>query len=283
MGDLEENKFNQKQKTNSDFQSQNQIGSDDALTQHKCQNCGWGCSVTADICENCGDWQLKGKCNFCYADVEEGQKFCAECGNPPEGIICHSCEELSHFDFCPQCNIALTEQANETIEMIANSIEFQNLTTINENEIYNTNEKIKHSKIESEKLKNYLSKFAEQQPKKKNLFTLNDNPNGNVEENLKTLEQSKQSIKTKEQEILFEQQKEIKALKLLEDTRSKTFSSNQEARKFFGALKILLPTFIQIGWRCNAYGCVHNNPQDCADPAKGGTWLNETTFKQTEI
>jgi hypothetical protein len=284
MGDLEENKFNQKQKTNSDFQSQNQIVSDDSLTQHKCQNCGWGCSITADICENCGDWLLKGKCNFCYTDVEEGQKFCAECGNPPEGIICHSCGKLSHFDFCLQCNIALTEQANETIEMIANSIEFQNLTTINEDEIYNTNEKIKHSKIESEKLKNYLSKFAEQQPKKKNLFTLNDNPNGNVEENLKTLEQSKQSIKTKEQEILFEQQKEIKALKLLEDTRSKTFSSNQEARKFFGALKILLPTVIQKGWRCNAYNCVHEGgPQECAAPASGGTWLYETIFKQTKI
>jgi len=289
MSSLEENKFNQKQKTNSDFQ--NQIGSDDALTQRKCQNCGWGVSVTADICENCGEWQLKGKCNFCYADVEESQKFCAECGNPPEGITCHSCGKLSHFDFCPQCNAALTERAHETIELIANSVEFQNLIKINESENFNTNEKIKQSDIELEKLKNYLSKFAEQKPKKKNPFAINDIPNGNIEKNLKAVEQSKQHIQTEEQKVVLQQQKEIQALKLLEDTRSKTFSSNQEARKFFGALKILLPTVIQkripLGWRCNAYDVVHDNPQDCADPANGGTWLyetkTETTFKQTEI
>jgi hypothetical protein len=281
MCGLEENKFNQKQKNNSYFQSQ--IVYNEAINHHKCQNCSWGVSVTADICENCGDWLLKGKCNFCYTDVEEGQKFCAECGNPPEGINCHSCGKLSHFDFCPQCNIALTEQANESIELIANSIEFQNLITINENEIFNTNEITKQSDVELEKLKNYFSKFSEQNPKKKNVFAINDNPNCNVEQNLKAVGQSKQNIKTKEKEILFEQQKEFQAMKLLEDLRNKTFSNNQEARKFFGALKILLPTFIQIGWRCNAYGCIHNNPQDCADPAKGGTWLNETTFKQTEI
>jgi hypothetical protein len=292
MGDLEENKFNQKQKIDSDFKSQNQIVSDDTLTQHKCQNCGWGCSINADICENCGDWQLKGKCNFCYTDVEEGQKFCSECGNPPEGIICDSCGKLSHFDFCQQCNIALTEQANETIEMITNSVEFQNLITINDKETFNPDENAKQSDIELEKLRNYFSKFSEQNPKKKNVFSIKDNPNQNIEENLKTIEQSKQNIKTKELEILFDKQKEFQAMKLLEDIRNKTFSSNQESRKFFGALKILLPIVIQkrtpIGWKCNAYDCVHEGgPQECADPSSGGSWLyetkTETTYKQTEI
>ena len=260
--------------------------------QRKCLNCGWGVSASADICENCGEWLLKGKCNFCYADFEEGQRFCAECGNMPGGIICSSCGRLSHFDFCSQCNIALTEQANDAIQLIANSIELMNIIKISENGPFNTNEKAKHSDIELEKIKNYLSKFSEKRSKKKNQFILKDNSILNIEENLKTIEQLKQNIRTEEHRILFEQQKEIQALKLLEDTRSKTFSNNQEARRFFGALKILLPTVIQkripIGWRCNAYDCVHDGgPQECADPSLGGTWLyeteTETTFKQIEI
>lgn len=287
-------KYNQKLNQQSTESNDQYLLATDFLheTQRKCLNCGWGVSSTADICENCGEWLLKGKCNFCYADVEEGQKFCAECGNPPEGIVCHSCGRLSHFDFCFQCNIALTEQANETIELIANSVEFQNLIKISENENLNTNEKAKQSDIELEKLKNYLSIFSEQNPKKKTQFTIKDCSNSNIEENLKSIEQSKHNIRSEEHRILIEQQKEIQALKLLEESRSKTFSSNQEARKHFGALKIILSTVIQkqipIGWRCNAYDCLHKEgPNECADPSLGGTWhyktITETSFKQIEI
>jgi len=260
--------------------------------QRKCFSCGWGVSETADICENCGEWLLRGKCNFCYAEIEEGQKFCSECGNPPTGISCKTCGALSHFDFCPQCNTSLTQQANETIELIVNSIEFQNLIKINESDTFNTNEKAKQSDIELEKLKSYLSKFSEQKHKKKSIFLLNENPNGNVNENIKAVEQSKQNIKKEEQNIFLKHQAEIQALKLLEDTRCKTFSTNQEARKYFGALKILLPQIVQkrvpLGWTCNAYGCTHSSgPQECADPSQGGTWTykstTETSFIETEI
>lgn len=284
-------KFNFKKKNQLQSQHDQDEQKND-LTQRKCFSCGWGVSMNADICENCGEWLLKGKCNFCYADIEEGQKFCSECGNPPEGITCSSCGKLSHFDFCPQCNKALTEQAKETIELIANSAEFQNLIKINQNETFNTNEKTKQSDIELEKLKTYILKFPEQKSKKKNLFSLYDNPNSKVEDNLKAIEQSKQKVTNEEQNILLQHQKEIQALKLLEDTRNKIYSTNQEARKYFGALKILLPQVIQkrfpIGWICNAYDCTHNGgPQECADPSLGGTWLyetkSETSFKQIEI
>lgn len=260
--------------------------------QRKCRNCGYGVSETADICENCGEWLLIGKCNFCYADIEEGQKFCSECGNPPFGIKCDKCGCLSHFDFCPQCNNVLTEQAQEYISIIENSIEFRELVKIDEKKELNTNERIDQSNIQLEKLSSYLSKFNEQKSKKKNLFSLKENPNNNIEENLKAVEQSKLNIKNEEQIINLKQQKEIQAIKLLEETRNKTFSSNQEARKFFGALKILLPKVIQkripLGWTCNAYSCTHSGgPQECADPSQGGTWSydlqTEETFIETEI
>jgi len=283
------NKRTNQQQTESSEQYQFDNAQENKV-QRKCFNCGWGLSESADICENCGEWLLKGKCNFCYAEVEEGQKFCSECGNPPTGISCKSCGTLSHFDFCPQCNASLTEQASEAIELIVNSIEFQNLIKINEGEIFNINEKSKQSDIEFEKLKRYLSKFSEQNQKKKNVFSLNESPNINIDINIKAIELSKQNIKNEELTILLKHQKELEALKLLEDTRSKIFSSNQEARKYFGALKVLLPKVIQkrtpIGWRCSV-GYIHRGPHECSLASSGGTWIynetTETSFIETEI
>ena len=72
--------------------------------------------VGADICEGCGEWLLEGVCKFCYAPSHEGDSFCGNCGNPPMGITCPQCQQLSHFDFCKNCDIPLTEQALEAIK-----------------------------------------------------------------------------------------------------------------------------------------------------------------------
>lgn len=60
----------------------------------------------------------------------------------------------------------------------------------------------------------------------------------------------------------------------------KTFSSNQEARRFFMNLIASLPEEVArkitdrgMSWRCNAFGCVHNSPSECGDPSRGGVWL----------
>jgi len=271
------------QQQSRDAQLANQQTANDDQGQHKCNNCGFGVSATADICENCGEWLLKGKCNFCYSEVEEGQRFCAECGNAPGGIKCTSCGTHSHFDFCPKCNTGLTKQANETIHMIANSVEFQQVI----NAIVHTDQRdVDYSDAnrqdpEIDALKNYLSKFTEKKTKKRDTFTLNDKSGAKVEDNIKLVEQTKQTVSAEEQKELDRQHKEKMALELLEDTRSKTFPNNQEARKFFGALKILLPQVIQKkvpkGWRCNAYFNLHaGGPQECSATCSGGTWIYET-------
>jgi hypothetical protein len=68
----------------------------------------------------------------------------------------------------------------------------------------------------------------------------------------------------------------------LEKLQQRHFSTNQEARRFFGALKVLLPTIVKtktrtpVGWRCVAFGAFHHDgPQGCADPSKGGQWIFE--------
>jgi predicted amidophosphoribosyltransferase len=75
-----------------------------------------------------------------------------------------------------------------------------------------------------------------------------------------------------------EQERRVQAL--LNEMGGKTFSSNQEARRFFMNIIAGLPEEVKrkitdrgMGWRCNAYGCVHNSPGECADPSRGGVWL----------
>jgi hypothetical protein len=259
--------------------------------KNKCYNCGWGLPSDADICENCGEWLLKGKCNFCYSDVDEGQKFCSECGNPPTGIFCNSCGISSHFDFCSQCDIPLTEQAKEMIDLIEKSNEFQNLLKLNETQYLENIEISVDKDRELEKLKNYIAKFSKEKPKKKEEFKLSENSNQKIEQNLKSIQESKENIKKEKEKQILQQQKENNAMRLMEETRKKTFKSNQESRKFFGALKILLPVIVQkripLGWKCNAFGVVHDNPQGCSATESGGIWLFETrtekSFKSTEI
>lgn len=282
-----------KQETNEkDFQ--NSPNNKNNLTENfrKCPNCGWNVSGTADICENCGEWLLKGQCNFCYAKIELGQKFCSECGNPPEGIICGTCGEISHFDFCAHCNIPLTQQAYETIELLKITVEFQSLLQVDDKSELKTDDNIHPDNSLENKFKDDIYKVPESKSPKTNFFTLNIRAKTSIENNIRSLEQSRHNISEEEHRISLQKQKERDAIKLLEEIRNKTFSSNQEARKFYGALKILLPRVIEkknpVGWTCNAYDVTHSDgPQGCADPSRGGTWVytisKETSFEATEI
>jgi hypothetical protein len=286
------NEYNKEQnllKESLDSKKKSEDTSDTESRIHECPKCGLGVANTADICEHCNHWLLKGKCSFCYADVEDGQKFCSECGNPPLGIICQSCNQISHFDFCSKCELPLTSQAEEILDDIKNSIEIQNLLKVTVENNSNSNEKNSHSNNEIKKLSDYLS--ISNNKKKKNSFIINDKNKVNVEANLKNIEQSKNQIESENINIKLRQEIENQALKLLEDIRNKKFANNQEARRFFGALKIFLPELVKkripTGWKCNAYSAVHKNPQECACPSAGGTWLyniaDEEDFKEVEI
>jgi hypothetical protein len=78
----------------------------------------------------------------------------------------------------------------------------------------------------------------------------------------------------------------------MEKLQQRHFKTNQEARRFFGALKVLLPTIVKtrklVGWRCVAFNCLHpDGPQGCADPSKGGEWIfddkEEVQIKEVQI
>jgi len=234
----------------------------------QCPHCKSTVPVDADICEVCGAWLLEGRCKFCYAPLEEGAKFCSVCGNPVEGIICPQCGNLSYFDFCKHCGIPLTKQAHEAIEQLRNSEEFQAiLRSISDQTIDETDDE-----IELKKMKEYKERLQKsdstQAQKSSEIF------NSGTDELIQGVDKAERS------------QEELK--KLFEKLQQKEFKNNQEARRFFGALKVLLPTIKRnpIGWRCNAYGVVHpEGPQGCSAPEHGGEWLFETitTIEETEI
>ncbi len=256
----------------------------EGVPQRKCLTCGWSVSQTADICENCSEWLLKGKCCFCYSHVEEGQNFCSECGNPPTGVVCKACGKSSIFDYCPHCTVPLTEQANETLDNLRKAPEIQNVINMVSGDKDKSTQSGKHVNDELQKLKRYLSKTQEQKTKKKS-FVLNDDSTKDVDDKIKAAEESGRKLRAEQQRIVQEQQ-ELEALRQMEETKKKTFKSNQDARRYFGALKILIPAIIQkrkpIGWRCNVYGNTHSDgPQNCADPSAGGEYIFEIQIEHS--
>jgi hypothetical protein len=58
---------------------------------------------------------------------------------------------------------------------------------------------------------------------------------------------------------LQQKQKEEKTTNVINQLQKKEFKDSQEARRFYGALKILLPKIkkVPIGWRCNFTDTVH--------------------------
>lgn len=256
----------------------------------KCPNCGCGVSQTADICENCSEWLLKGKCCFCYGDVEEGQRFCGECGNPPNGIVCKGCGKLSIFDYCSHCTVPLTEQANEVLDIVKKVPEFQNIIDVVSGDKDETTQSGQQVDDELRKLKQYLSKTQTQKSKKKS-FVLNEKSTNNMNDKIRAAEESRHKLEDEEQRKVREQ-RELEALRQMEETKKKTFKNNQDARRYFGALKILIPAIIQkrkpIGWKCNAYGVTHSvGPHECADPSSGGEYIFdiqvEHSIKEIEL
>lgn len=281
-----------------------------------CPKCSATTRSRADICEVCGTWLLKGQCMFCYAHIDKDQAFCGECGNSTSGISCPRCGELSIFDFCKSCGIPLSIQAKEMVQETAKDPLFQEMASLIEqldlspiHEVESAPIKPDHVAIKKDhddqvlRLKEYResqSKPATQhKPKsahkalfsngqKERISQLNEEV-AQEEERLKIeAERLKQEEERKRREAeVRRKQEEERQRKLQEQFNDvmrklsgKTFSSHQEARRFFMNIIAGLPEEIVrkitdrgMGWQCNAYGNVHDSPGDCADPSHGGVWL----------
>lgn len=285
----------------------------------RCGNCQSATHPGADICEACGTWLLTGQCMFCYASVEEGESFCAECGNPAQGVHCHRCGQVSIFDFCKTCGQALTEQANLAVAQAAADPDLHGLAAlasalvpvdmapVNDPALGAPDagdEALQQAARQAAlSLRAYRESIREvptpaptarapggilSESQKAQISQLNDaiaqEARRREEEALRQrLEAERQRREAQlRQEQALQRQRDLRdqLLKEMAKLSGKTFWSHQEARRFSMALLAGIPPELLaelkrsgLGWRCNAYDCIHDTPSDCADPSKGGVWL----------
>jgi hypothetical protein len=265
-----------------------------SLTEElKCPKCNSKVYPNADICEACGHWLLDKQCKFCSSPVDPNETFCGECGNPVAGIVCHSCQHLSYFDFCPKCNTPLTEFALEAIKQIQNDPVMSQMQNLFQ-EIAQMEQEIKEESVllqqdeaqakqeelvdkeEEERQKklallNSISGYIQKSQKETPKPQTQNIPKPEVKrESLKDALKRAQDIASKNQERA---RKNREAQEKLNKMKSLTFQNPQEARKFFKASK---PPRI-IGWRCARYEVLHNDPSECAEPHGGGVWVIDTS------
>jgi hypothetical protein len=270
-----------------------------------CERCGAAVRPGADICEGCGAWLLRSQCVFCYAPVDEGDSYCGACGNRKDGVTCPGCGSLVIFDFCPSCGIALTPTANASQEEAVRDPGLQVLAALYadlrlsipeaaaatsslasdtaaakpEDEQLAMMRLLRASLAESTQLrvplqaKHKLLNHVQQA----NVARLQDDVSAEMDRR----ERIRQEEARRQQEAQRRRQELIqRARDELARHSGRTFNDNQEARRFFMSLIAALPEELSdelmqrgMGWRCNAYNCVHDAPHQCADPSQGGVWI----------
>jgi len=265
-----------------------------------CPNCGAATVPGADICEACKAWLLDGQCTFCYAPLAPDAAFCADCGNPKEGVQCPGCGTLSIFDFCTTCGKPLTEGAVLALEMAKNDPDAKALvdavqeTVGIEAELARLEALINSGPVDS-------GPDPAPPPVKKQLFSASQisaimktgdarevHAQQKAEEAKKTEVFAKKAEEEKRRAKLAEarekkealEREKAKAIAAAEAAqlkfKSKTFLTHQDARRFHNSMK---PPGVK-GWLCNYMNIVHfDGPNGCDQPGLGGYWYSGDTVE----
>jgi len=279
---------------------QRQLDIQQAEEGHVCGQCKHPVSPTDDICENCGEWLLVGQCCFCYAPAEPNQKFCAECGNPPTGIVCHSCGTHSFFDYCPNCHESLTEQAAETLAFIQQSPEFQEVLQLHSHvqqliEKGGSQAQIDTGLQQIEQRLNDWNAFNERvQQQRQQQRSTRRNPAGGsaLSFDLNAAQINSQQLAAEQQYIAQQAaaareqllQTETDQMNRIAAMQQKLFADHQSTRRYHESLKLLIPSLVPktkkvkriTGWLCVWANYLHpEGPCDCGNPSLGGSWQYE--------
>lgn len=282
-----------------------ECGAEMAVPTH-CPRCGAGTLPRADLCEACGAWLLVGRCCFCQEPVASGQAYCAECGNPPTGIPCPRCGKASIFDICPGCRTPLSQRgkamaakaaAHPKAKALAELLQAHRAASRSQVAPEAPPPEVKASVAPSAAFRAYRASagrtevklapaaaprlFSEEQ--RAGLQALDEAVEAERERRRLEEERRRQEEERRRLEAIARREQMVALVKeILSGAGTQAYTSKQEVRAFFMAQLASLPgelhgelgSFAIQGWRCNAYGCTHEDgPSECADPSRGGAWV----------
>lgn len=282
---------------------------------HSCKNCGAATEPNWEICPVCKHNLKAEICSFCGEQMSEGDNFCLECGNPRAGIVCPQCSSLNFRSFCYKCNFPLNNQAQQALKQAKEDPKFRKALALAEElaeleeliiEFQEAGEAppelaelSEENKALIDQYKDLLSMFREEKTEEKaeekklsiddvdfksffgNAFGESDKKE-DIEAapaETKTKINLSFSIANKEEALNKYKEKLSEMQETLQSMIPDAGMTPQLQRDFYSARKIEHITKskkrVTLGWRCNAYGCYHNQPNDCVEPFKGGEWIYE--------
>ena len=257
------------------------------LKANACVRCGAATEANWEICPHCGQNLHAELCSFCGAKTSNNDAFCPECGNPKTGITCPGCQTLNFRSFCRKCNTPLSALAKEVLQQIRQKPELKKALTIAEELaalegffLSQSGEEAAPPEIPelSDENRTFVSQYKEllavfrEQKYEERTETLKSpvaepKPRKTFSLNISGKEEAWAQYKAKLEEMK----------KILNSLIPDPGMTPQMQRDYYTAVKIeiITKTKVKVGWKCNAYGCVHEKPNDCAEPFKGGTWIFE--------
>lgn len=230
------------------------------LRMDNCPNCGSHIDPDADYCEMCHHYIRHDICSFCGASLSDADAFCPECGSPRGGIVCPNCHALNDFAFCKQCGQALTEEARQTLELVKQTPEYQELKqlALDYNELQMqlpySNERDRLADEQCDQLRmRVLRLLAQDEGVADPVIPAPTTPR-----------------MTKEELDKLKAEKLQKLSELLDSMAVLPQPKAAKVRNFAMAQK---PAGVRLAWVCNYKKAMHSSPCGCAKPQLGGKWV----------
>jgi hypothetical protein len=253
-----------------------------------CPNCFQAVPEGGDTCEGCGAWQHAGKCVFCYAMVGPADRHCGHCGNPPAGVQCGHCGAFSRVDFCVECGAGLTDQSVSVVQSLEADAEAEAaLEALGKAErLVQAFRDVGYSEQVDETAPSNVSPAPCPAAASEGAAASTSTEPVSLEHIAATIGGRHASVRVARAGLgqAAAAQAAAKAAKdeaaaKLRALSERPFPTPQDARRFAGALRVLIGSRTQRvvtrGWRCRAYGVVHpNGPHECC-VAGPGEWLTE--------
>lgn len=272
-------------------------GCGENLKPHACVRCGAATESHWEICPQCGQNLHAECCSFCGAATNSDDTFCPECGNPKTGITCPGCQTLNFRSFCRKCNTPLNALAHEALQQIRQKPELQKALAIAEElakleelisqageeavEETEVTELSEENRVFVNQYKDLLAAFRGQEQGEKSETTKPHEPEPKPQKKFSLSIPGKEEAMAQYNAKLEEMKNTLNAMFPDPDM------TPQMQRDYYTAIKVEMTVRttvkVKIGWKCNAYGCIHTKPNECAEPFRGGKWIYDNQEKDSRI